>query len=499
LACAAPVVAAADIPSGLFVYAALLLGIAVMVALCARRWAQGRTAGKRLDLWEPATAYSLLTLGYAAFASVWFLTTDPRFRLWQLGSDSWILNAAVAVIGAGLAALWAGYGLGARIAAAPGLHRLPRAVVAWRERLARGPDVTMTLVIYGLALAARVERMAAGRGAYALYGSGLGVADQTVAVVADLSYFVLGLAALQVFLKRWRPAVLYYLLAIECVFAALTGFINDTAAIGFVIAGALYHAEVRLRRCWWWIPLFLMVVLVITPVTIAVRAQILSGRTPADSIQQRAALAREGLSGTWGSSPGVAADLAYVKLVGRLGSDIQVLGMLLRYVPERVGYLDVREIVEAPLYVVPRVLWPDKPSPNHLGGLVSRVFFDEEDNSVAATAFGDLYFHGGLTVVVIGMFALGVFMALLYRALAPGPGAASVPLIALWLSLAFTVVNPEYAYGSMIQALLQKPLVIVLAALLVCRRRTAGFEAAEPQLSRAGPGLAHAASPATLG
>jgi hypothetical protein len=275
------------------------------------------------------------------------------------------------------------------------------------------------------------------------------------------------LVALQVFLRRWPPIVLYLVLAAEVFFAALTAFITSIVIIGIIVTGALYYAGPRLRVRW--LLFFATLVLMVTPVTISMRAQIRAGHAPFGSVGTLADSAWQGFSDTWLAAPAGAAATTYTKLIGRVAGNVQILGVVLRYVPIQVPFLGTQDLIEAPLFVVPRFVWPDKPSPTLIGGFTSLVFLNEDNNSVTPTTFGDLYLHGGVPTVAIGMFLLGVLLSVQYRLFVPGIGNGGSPvLLAYWLSLIYTVISPESAYGSMIQALLQKPFVILFAAFLIC-------------------------------
>lgn len=217
----------------ILIYLALLVGVSWLIFFLARRWSQGSIAG-RLDFWEPPVLYSLLALGPAAFGLVAFFSDDPHLRISQLGPDNSYLNAALALMGLGLTALWVGYRLGSRFLS---IRRKPDQQTAsnWRQRFAR-PDLGMTLFIYALATIIRMGRLLAGSGVFG--GRSLGVMDQSVGYIVDLSYLVLALVALQVFLKRWPPKILYAILAIELFFTSLTAFIGYVVVIGLIVVGA---------------------------------------------------------------------------------------------------------------------------------------------------------------------------------------------------------------------------------------------------------------------
>jgi hypothetical protein len=439
-------------------YILLSACVAGIVLLCGRAWSLSAMR-RRPDLWEPPTAYSILALAYVVLGFVAFLTNDSRFRVQALGQDNSRLVEAAALMAFGLAALWLGYRAAARTVP------IGRIYATYLRRQFGKPNLAMTLVVYALVTSVHVWRLFSGSGTFD--APGLGVAEQTVDDVVSLGYFILALVALQAFLGRWPRFVLYLILAPEVFFASLTAFISAIVIVGIIVIGATYYTTPRL--CVRWLVLFAVLVVIITPVTLSMRAQIRSGEAYFGSIGALAESAWRGLNDTWLAAPGDALIATYSKLIGRLGGNIQILGVVLDYVPARIPFLGTQDLVRAPLFVVPRFFWPDKPSPSLVGGFTSRVFLKEDNNAVTPTTFGDLYLHGGLGAIAMGMFLLGVLFNIQYRLSAPrAADEPSTVMLAWWLSLTYTVINPESAYGAMVQALLQKPFLMLFAAFLIC-------------------------------
>lgn len=89
------------------------------------------------------------------------------------------------------------------------------------------------------------------------------------------------------------------------------------------------------------------------------------------------------------------------------------LAVIIQKTPEQVPYLPARELAAGPvLGFVPRSVWNEKPVLD-AGYQMSTVYYGlprTVRNSSALTPYGDLWRHGGLPVVVVGMLALGTFV-----------------------------------------------------------------------------------------
>jgi oligosaccharide repeat unit polymerase len=98
-------------------------------------------------------------------------------------------------------------------------------------------------------------------------------------------------------------------------------------------------------------------------------------------------------------------------------------------------------------FLVPRLIWPDKPVASD-ARKYSELYFDYGDNSFAITPIGDLLRNFGVIGVPIGMFILGVFLRIIYRALIEGQP------ITIWRATLFFMliiaVSYEGFFGSIL-------------------------------------------------
>ena len=89
------------------------------------------------------------------------------------------------------------------------------------------------------------------------------------------------------------------------------------------------------------------------------------------------------------------------------------VAVIMQKTPEVVPFRPAGDIVTAPLLgLVPRSVWPEKPVLD-AGYQMSSVYYglpSSVHTSSALTPYGDLWRHGGLPVVILGMAALGVLV-----------------------------------------------------------------------------------------
>jgi len=119
------------------------------------------------------------------------------------------------------------------------------------------------------------------------------------------------------------------------------------------------------------------------------------------------------------------------------------------------------------IFLIPRVIWKEKPSASD-ARKYSDLYFNQSDTSFAITPIGDLLRNFGIIGIPIGMLVIGIFLRVFYRALVEG----RPPNI--WRSTLYfmllTSVSYEAFYGTIIPTFLKVGFVagfgIVLVTLL---------------------------------
>lgn len=155
---------------------------------------------------------------------------------------------------------------------------------------------------------------------------------------------------------------------------------------------------------------------------------------------------------------------------GQAGSSSEQLRLRLREIdnfavvvqktPRSIAYRPLDDFVQAPVMgVIPRAVWPDKPV-FAVGYEFARQYYGQDRgtySSAATTPQGDLWRHGGLSALLVGMVAMGLGVRYLDGALRPERDfralffvLAFFPLVVKWeldvvsflLSLVGLVVTP---------------------------------------------------------
>ncbi|MDH3493515.1 MAG: hypothetical protein OEM82_08195 [Acidobacteriota bacterium] len=114
--------------------------------------------------------------------------------------------------------------------------------------------------------------------------------------------------------------------------------------------------------------------------------------------------------------------------------------------------------------LVPRFLWPDKPStsdPRAFGDL----YFNYGENSFAITPFGDLLRNFGLPGVVLGMVLVGFYLRMIYSIL------IETERPRIWKKMAFfpllIVISYESFYATYFPSFVRTVFVIIISLLII--------------------------------
>lgn len=209
------------------------------------------------------------------------------------------------------------------------------------------------------------------------------------------------------FLKKKRAplrVLITLMLGVELGYGFLSGykqFILEPI-LGIVVA---YYIATRKSNFLKWLPALLAVVLLSGTVVQAYRVQALLLGPEAGMTEVIAGM---------GNTPGDAWENVVDSLGNRLVLDNLLLA--LAYVPNPIPFAyGATFLPKILLSFIPQALWPER------NVAWSRDFFAELHGpyvgGTAPTLFGDLYFNFGIPGVILGMFAVGFLMRLIYEGL----------------------------------------------------------------------------------
>ena len=116
------------------------------------------------------------------------------------------------------------------------------------------------------------------------------------------------------------------------------------------------------------------------------------------------------------------------------------------------------------IFLVPRVIWKEKPSASD-PRKYSDLYFNQNDTSFAITPIGDLLRNFGIVGIPIGMMVIGIFLRVFYRAL------VELQPRSIWRSTLYfmllTSVSYEGFYGTIIPTFIKVGFVAVVGILIV--------------------------------
>jgi hypothetical protein len=244
--------------------------------------------------------------------------------------------------------------------------------------------------------------------------SGTGYA-QLVTLLAAMGTFAVVVAAVQVFSgnRAWR-AKLALVVVIQVAAGLLAGNKEPVAMVGIalLLACSVARGTFPLRFLALGLAAFVLVVMpFVTAYRVDVRGQ---GLGFGAAIQTAPTVART--SAEFGDV-GVSREQLQLRL-----REIDSFAVVVQKTPRTIPYRPVDEYAQAPvLGVIPRAVWPGKPV-FAVGYEFARQYYGQDRrtySSAAITPQGDLWRHGGLPVLLLGMAAIGLGVRYLDGSLRP--------------------------------------------------------------------------------
>jgi len=354
---------------------------------------------------SPGFIYALATFVNLGLGSLAWLSIPPDAAA---GLDQQAIARAMLMVSAGLAAFWVGYGL----------VRPPRDFRPRRPSVIVPAWVLLAVFIVGLAAAAIL--ITTGRYGYVLvFGTGdISWWQQWVQTLSGLSGLAIIMAALHAFGNDSRPHrwVLFVMVFVSCGEGFLAGYKSAVLLPLALTLFVYYYYRRRLPRKV--IAAVILVPLVLVPANLAYRNAIQTGIGTANtSLGSVASTAGRTSAGTFESSLGdrIAATVQWGSKRFRI---IDSVAEIERLTPSRIPYLGASTYAQIPaITLVPRLLWPGKPTGNE-AVVFGRTYFGAPSDSVSAyaiTNIGDLYIHSGPWGVAIGMVTWGAIAGCLFR------------------------------------------------------------------------------------
>ena len=336
------------------------------------------------------------------------------------------------------------------------------------ERYAPLQRVLGLYLLSTLARGVRLQTLGLAFGADRAGWGSLQSIDQWVGYVEDLRFLALALLVAHVI--RTRSGYLWFALPIvvEVVLGATSGFIKPLIwPVVLCVATAAAFDRLRARHV-----LVVAATALVASTFVSVVAAIredrmgLIGTSASDGLANAfAAPGRYWLNGV------TSGDGAYDKFFGRQGEVASAVGLVRTLTPAIVPFEGVEKFLIIPAALIPRAVWPDKPTLSR--GIWFSVTFrglDEETTSASAmTIFSEGYLFYGWTGLVLSMLIVGAVLAVLRRSL-------DTPRLALaYLALLPTILEIEPEFSSYFTVIVQRSAVFFVVFVLVTYTRTVRF------------------------
>ena len=333
---------------------------------------------------------------------------------------------------------------------------------------ARIPSVRLVVGLYIVSAAARLFRLVVLGIAFGADTAGWGSLqslDQWIGYVEDLRF--LALALLVAHVVRFGKARVWLVIALvaELAFGATSGFLMHLirpVVICVIAAAALDRWRGR------YVAMLAAAALLIStflPVVVAIRED----RTGALGTAYRSGLGPAFADvGSYWMEGLTRLDAAYSKFFGRQTEVASSTGLIVELTPRVVPYEGLERFLILPANLVPRLLWPSKPTLSR--GVWFSVTFrglDEDTTSWSAmTLFSEGYLFFGWTGVVLAMVIVGIILAVFKN------GLDSPRFLVVYLALLPTLLEIEPELSSYLTSLIQRSFVFVVVFLVLTHRST---------------------------
>lgn len=423
------------------------------------------------------TAWVSLGPVYVTYFTFAFGITALAWLKPQGGSRSVVdpsgIPGAVALAAIALSAWTGGYLLGPSrilLRAGRGLRRSLAPEGSWKLRF-----VGLPVALFAVSLGARLLRLSTDRFGY-LQDAGAALSspsslNQLLAMFEGLSRYALVLAALDalVLSQSLRSRATLVLLAVLEIGIGLFAASKETVLLTFVVLG-LVAISTRRRIARSVIALAIALVLLLFPFNSQYRATIRDGTAAVPPATAVAALPRVMSDTVVQSSVRSFFVDAPAQVSARL-RQIDNLAIIRQRTPDDIGFRPWTELFVGPVIgLVPRAIWPEKPILS-TGRDFSIDYYEIPPTIVTAAAVtppGDLYRHGGLLPVVIGMAVIGVVARTIDRVFDPR---RDLRLLIPFVPFFTLLLKSESDVTALVLGLLQTTILSVVVCRLVFASR----------------------------
>ena len=328
----------------------------------------------------------------------------------------------------------------------------------------RRPAWWLLGITYAVTLGVRAFRVATTGVAYGAQVEGLGALaglNQLFAAVEESRFLVVAYLAAAQSEDRIVRRSLYGVLLVEVMLGLTSGFTKPVLLVLVVAilarvlegSGSLWISKRRLGAMMLGV---LAVIVLATAMSETSRSLIATGSYDTTEFDEVLSLSTSSFSDSWGSGLRAGWDEFVDKAAGRQAQVAHMPGIILRRVPSEIEFAGYDRLLALPTYLVPRVVWPDKPTLSRGVDFSVQVLNMPSDtrSSSAVTVVGEAYMIGGYGGVLVAMLVLAWLFAFL---------AANTSLLgnqALYAALVPSFIDWEAQFTTMVLGIVQQGLAL---------------------------------------
>lgn len=445
-----------------------LMGIVVLLGInfCSVSFRSGK-----FDLTEIPIWISLWTLGIFVPFGLFGYGIDivPTFH-----RTSWLADGLwIPIIG--LAGMWLGYKLGWILSGTKKEHPIQKLKLGFKLS---EPKLITTVAFFCIISLIRIWIIHKIGIAYKWNMASLGAYEawnQWLILVKSLNYLILAITIFQVFRKRWPSYLFIIMTAIELAFIFISGFKGTIIDLFVLFYAGLYYSTEDMevfRRSFLKLAIFTATAAIIfipagEMLRTAINAKLINIHS-GKSIATNSVIIFHKFKTKKFS---ILFKLIRLKLLDDFSAMTEGWGIFIHATPSRIPYWGVKSLLATPIYLIPRILWSNKPNLS-TGFKVAIEYMGalpQEKTSVAATIFGDLYLHAGFLAVFLGMIIFGVISAFLYRIfIFHYPHEERMLILPLYITvIALTIFDVEGTFIGVIDGMIQQFIFFGLFFLLL--------------------------------
>ena len=307
---------------------------------------------------------------------------------------------------------------------------------------------------------------------------------QPLTYIANLYYLAITVYTYQTLKANWPSQGLYLMLLIQVILAFSSGFMKPLVSLFTVVfLAAVYAQAFSIKKAMLIGGLGTLLTIVVIPISEHIRGQF--GLFDNRSLLAVLSIVQAGFTETWGQGFTVGWDIFVEKLLARQTALAHIPALVASRVPHLVPHLGWLQLLILPTLLIPRILWPSKPTIGTGGTWFSIHFFDAPLNTTTSTSptlFGEAYLYAGFpAVIVIGIF-LGFLLAYCYQSLTTTPIGMFI-----FISISYTFLEWEGRFSGILLGLIQLLFVYIAYLLIVIRLSKTSHKKQAPRFTPTPP------------